>query len=163
MIHVQWYVLEWNIQRGVDPKINIESVFQDIVKSNSYKPYEGIVLTDTFQLYEQDRDMIADLLPDNSKRRTNQKKRKITIIIGNPPYSIGQASENDNAAKNWLQLTCSTNSLWAKSIWQSVFWVNTNNSDIPCGVDKCEDSNTGHWRPDWTPHLTGQKIKSDTI
>ena len=78
--------------------INIESVFQDVVKSNSYKPYEGIVLTDTFQLYEQDRDMIADLLPDNSKRRTNQKKRKITAIIGNPPYSIGQASENDNAA-----------------------------------------------------------------
>ena len=31
--------------------INIESVFQDVVKSNSYKPYEGIVLTDTFQLY----------------------------------------------------------------------------------------------------------------
>jgi predicted helicase len=53
-------------------------------------------LTDTFQLYEQERDMIADLLPDNSKKEQT-KKREIKIIIGNPPYSIGQKSENDNA------------------------------------------------------------------
>ena len=56
-----------------------------------------MVLTDTFQLYEQDRDMIANLLPDNSLRRTNQKNQNITVIIGNPPYSSGQRSENDDA------------------------------------------------------------------
>ena len=77
--------------------INIESVFHSLMKSNSYQPFGGTVLTDTFHLYEQDRDMIADLLPDNSKKRTKQKKSKITVIISNPPYSIGQKSENDNA------------------------------------------------------------------
>jgi len=77
--------------------INIEAVYDDLVKDNQYQSFDGMVLTDTFQLYEQDRDMIANLLPDNSERRTNQKKRDITVIIGNPPYSVGQVSENDNA------------------------------------------------------------------
>ncbi len=78
--------------------INIESVYQEIVKENTYQAFNGMVLTDTFQLYEQDRDMIANLLPDNSNKRTKQKKRDIRIIIGNPPYSVGQSSANDNAA-----------------------------------------------------------------
>ena len=78
--------------------INIEAVYDDLVKENQYQSFDGMVLTDTFQLYEQDRDMIANLLPDNSERRTNQKKRNITVVIGNPPYSMGQKSENDDAA-----------------------------------------------------------------
>tara|TARA_X000000950_G_scaffold289061_1_gene409461 strand:+ start:426 stop:5255 length:4830 start_codon:yes stop_codon:yes gene_type:complete len=77
--------------------INIETVYQQIKKGNQYKPFNGMVLTDTFQLYEQERDMIDDLLPDNSLKRTNQKNRKITVILGNPPYSAGQSSANDNA------------------------------------------------------------------
>ena len=63
-----------------------------------YAPFDGIVLTDTFQLYEQDKDMIADLLPDNSERRTAQKERDIRVIVGNPPYSSGQRNANDDAA-----------------------------------------------------------------
>ena len=78
--------------------INIEAVYDDLVKENQYQSFDGMVLTDTFQLYEQDRDMIANLLPDNSERRTKQKTRDITVIIGNPPYSAGQSSANDNAA-----------------------------------------------------------------
>lgn len=84
--------------------INIEAVYHDIAKENAsgaevpYAPFDGIVLTDTFQLYEQDKDMIADLLPDNSERRTAQKERDIRVIVGNPPYSAGQKSANDNAA-----------------------------------------------------------------
>ncbi|MDA8942316.1 DEAD/DEAH box helicase family protein [Alphaproteobacteria bacterium] len=78
--------------------INIEAVYDDLVKDNQYQSFDGMVLTDTFQLYEQDRDMIANLLPDNSERRTKQKQRDITIVIGNPPYSAGQSSANDNAA-----------------------------------------------------------------
>ena len=77
--------------------INIETVYQEIVKENQYQNFKGLVLTDTFQLYEQERDMIADLLPDNSQKRTKQKKLKITAILGNPPYSVGQKSENDDA------------------------------------------------------------------
>jgi predicted helicase len=78
--------------------INIESVYQDLVKENRYQPFNGMVLTDTFQLFEQEHDMIADLLPDNSNRRTAQKKRKIMVVISNPPYSVGQKSANENAA-----------------------------------------------------------------
>lgn len=77
--------------------INIESVYQEIVKENKYQKFDGIVLTDTFQLYEQERDMVADLLPDNSNKRKNQKNKPITVIIGNPPYSARQNSANDDA------------------------------------------------------------------
>ena len=78
--------------------INVESVYQDLTADHQYRPFNGIVLTDTFQLYEEDRDMIANLLPDNSQRRKNQRKRKINVIVGNPPYSAGQKSANDDAA-----------------------------------------------------------------
>ena len=78
--------------------INIEAVYDGIVKEDEYQSFEGMVLTDTFQLYEQERDMIADLLPDNSERRTRQKEKDITVVIGNPPYSVGQSSPTDNAA-----------------------------------------------------------------
>jgi predicted helicase len=78
--------------------INIESVYQDLVKENHYQSFNGMVLTDTFQLYEQERDMIANLLPDNSNRRTTQKESKIKVVISNPPYSVGQSSANDDAA-----------------------------------------------------------------
>ena len=78
--------------------INAESVYQDLTTDHQYRPFNGIVLTDTFQLYEEDRDMIANLLPDNSERRKNQKRRKINVIFGNPPYSARQANANDNAA-----------------------------------------------------------------
>ena len=80
--------------------INIESVYSDLVSEDSYTSFKGIVLTDTFQMYEQERDMIANLLPDNSKRRTNQKNKKFSVIFGNPPYSVGQKSSNDDAKNN---------------------------------------------------------------
>ena len=78
--------------------INIEAVYQDLVQENQYQPFTGIVLTDTFQLYEESTDLVANLLPDNYDRRKNQKSKNITIIVGNPPYSAGQSSANDNAA-----------------------------------------------------------------
>lgn len=76
--------------------INIEAVYHSIV-GGEYQPFEGICLTDTFQLYEKD-DLVSELLVDNSARRTRQKALDIRVIIGNPPYSAGQASENDNNA-----------------------------------------------------------------
>ncbi len=54
--------------------INIESTYHDIVRSKNYVQFNGSVLTDTFQLYEQNKDVIADLLPDNSRKRKRQKK-----------------------------------------------------------------------------------------
>ena len=60
-------------------------------------PFEGICLTDTFQMYEG-KDELALYMPDNSERRTRQKELDIRVIVGNPPYSSGQNSANDNNA-----------------------------------------------------------------
>ncbi|MBT9159735.1 MAG: hypothetical protein DDT26_00998 [Dehalococcoidia bacterium] len=76
--------------------INIEAAYHGVA-GGDYVPFEGICLTDTFQLYEQERDLINDLMADNSNRRTRQKELDIRVIVGNPPYSVGQKSENDNA------------------------------------------------------------------
>lgn len=75
--------------------INIEAVYHAI-SGGDYKPFEGICLTDTFQLYEKD-DLVSSLLADNSTRRKKQRALNINVVIGNPPYSAGQRSENDNA------------------------------------------------------------------
>lgn len=80
--------------------INIESVYHDIM-GGDYKPFNGICLTDTFALYEKEseqQEFAYQVLVDNNKRRKRQKKLDIRVIIGNPPYSIGQKSENDNNA-----------------------------------------------------------------
>jgi predicted helicase len=74
--------------------INIEAVYHSLV-GGQYQPFEGICLTDTFQMYEKE-DLVDALLVDNSARRKRQKKLDIRVIFGNPPYSIGQKSENDN-------------------------------------------------------------------
>ena len=82
--------------------INIEATYHALLKEEEeiagaqYQPFEGICLTDTFQLYEKD-DLISELLTNNSDRRNRQKALDIRVIMGNPPYSIGQKNENDNA------------------------------------------------------------------
>lgn len=101
--------------------VNIETVYHELaygsLSANApYDPFEGILLTDTFQMYEQERDMIANLLPDNSERRTKQKALDIRVIIGNPPYSIGQTSANENAANiSYAQLDAAIRDSYAES------------------------------------------------
>lgn len=78
--------------------VNIESVFHDVVKREHYLPYDGICLTDTFQLNESgDNDIFSQLFPENSERLKKQKKAPVRVVIGNPPYSMGQKSANDDA------------------------------------------------------------------
>ena len=83
--------------------INIEAVYHDVMGPETlYTLFNGMVLTDTFQLHEQEHDLEAkaseELESNNSERRTRQKKLDIQVIMGNPPYSAGQKSANDNAA-----------------------------------------------------------------
>lgn len=73
--------------------VNIEAVYHSLV-GGEYQPFEGICLTDTFQLYEKD-DLVSELLADNSDRRNRQKNLDIRVIMGNPPYSVGQKNGND--------------------------------------------------------------------
>ena len=78
--------------------VNIESVFHEIMKPEHYENYDGICLTDTFQLNEHgDNDIFSQLFPENSERLQKQKDAPVRVIIGNPPYSVGQKTGNDNA------------------------------------------------------------------
>lgn len=79
--------------------INIENTFHDLMKSDDYTSFEGICLTDTFQLGEgnQEEELFTSVFPKNSTRVIDQKNTPIRVIIGNPPYSVGQRSANDNA------------------------------------------------------------------
>lgn len=76
--------------------INIEAVYHSIM-GGEYQPFNGICLTDTFQLHEKE-DLVSQMLVANSNRRKKQKELDIRVIMGNPPYSAGQTSANDNNA-----------------------------------------------------------------
>jgi predicted helicase len=93
--------------------INIEQVYHNIM-GGDYAPFEGICLTDTFALYEKD-DLISEVMADNSTRRRKQKKLDIRVIVGNPPYSAGQTSANDNNANiGYPTLDASITNTYAK-------------------------------------------------
>ncbi len=79
--------------------VNIENAFHDALEQKDYMPFDGICLTDTFQLGETDESdkLFKDMFPQNSARVAKQKKAPLRVIMGNPPYSIGQKSANDNA------------------------------------------------------------------
>ncbi|WP_244997121.1 DEAD/DEAH box helicase [Pseudomonas viridiflava] len=77
--------------------INIEAAYHGEV-FDEYTPFEGICLTDTFQMYEKD-DLVDTLLEDNSARRKRQKDLDIRVIVGNPPYSIGQKEESEDTKR----------------------------------------------------------------
>ncbi|MDB6209787.1 DEAD/DEAH box helicase [Streptococcus oralis] len=76
--------------------INIEAVFDEINGDEPYTPFEGIVLTDTFESTETEDTLDDSFFGTNDKRLKRQQEKPITAIIGNPPYSIGQNSQNDN-------------------------------------------------------------------
>ncbi|MBO4779806.1 MAG: N-6 DNA methylase, partial [Selenomonadaceae bacterium] len=92
--------------------VNIENAFYEVnrllgqeVNSNdttnnliTYLPFNGICFTDTFELYERGQgDLpINGVMKENSARVNLQKQTRIEVIIGNPPYSVGQKSANDN-------------------------------------------------------------------
>ena len=81
--------------------VNIETTYQDLVSGGldekaAYQPFPGLILTDTFQSYEEgDHDDLA-VFPQNNERINRQRSLPITVILGNPPYSSGQVSANDN-------------------------------------------------------------------
>jgi predicted helicase len=94
--------------------INIENAYHDATidpndgaGTMNYTPFDGIVLTDTFQLGEREASdlsdikikglVTSDMFPKNSERVENQKSSPIKVVWGNPPYSVGQKSANDNA------------------------------------------------------------------
>ncbi len=72
--------------------MNIEHEFYEA--TGDYQPFEGICLVDTFELAE-DRQLPLFAL-DNTRRVEEQRKTPMFVVIGNPPYNVGQINENDN-------------------------------------------------------------------
>ena len=88
--------------------VNIETTFHDVLREQSpeqaaqmgYTEFPGLVLTDTFQSYEDGDEDDLGVFPENNERINRQRQLPITVIIGNPPYSVGQASANDDNAND---------------------------------------------------------------
>lgn len=103
--------------------VNIENAYHDAIGESNYQAFDGICLTDTFQLGESDGSdkLFSEMFPQNSERVARQKEAPLRVIMGNPPYSAGQKSANDNAqnqaydklddriAKTYAALTNATN------------------------------------------------------
>ncbi|WP_019223214.1 DEAD/DEAH box helicase [Bartonella rattaustraliani] len=75
--------------------INIETTYHSVMKGD-YIPFKHIGLADTFQMLEG-KDLLRGIFKANSDYLELQKKLNIKVIFGNPPYSVGQKNENDNA------------------------------------------------------------------
>ena len=77
--------------------IHIEEAFHGRRGPDStYEPFDGIVLTDTFNLHTDRTGFLMTWLPDNSERVERQQKLPIQVIVGNPPWSGKQKSAGDN-------------------------------------------------------------------
>lgn len=78
--------------------VNIENSFNELFKGGIFIPFNGICLTDTFQLGETDEseELFSSIFPQNSERVIAQKKAPLRIIIGNPPYSAAAKIADTN-------------------------------------------------------------------
>ena len=72
--------------------LNIEQEFYQ--RTGTYLPFEGIALADTFELLEQQQKEL--FTRENTERVERQKAADMFVVIGNPPYNVGQINENDN-------------------------------------------------------------------
>ena len=78
--------------------VNIEATYHALAgktADDDYEPFPGIVMADTFQIYEDGDEPDLGVFPANNERITRQLEAPINVIIGNPPYSSGQNSAND--------------------------------------------------------------------
>lgn len=80
--------------------INIETVYGEVAKEHGlgseYVPFNGMVLTDTFQLSESSHHLDLPAFRANSERAERELEQDIRVIVMNPPYSAGQKKANDN-------------------------------------------------------------------
>ncbi len=77
--------------------LNIEHAYFE--KTGEYEPFDGLCFVDTLDLIEYKKDEqveITYLTEKNAERVEREKQARVTVIIGNPPYNVGQLNENDN-------------------------------------------------------------------
>ncbi|GAA1760406.1 DEAD/DEAH box helicase [Nostocoides vanveenii] len=84
--------------------VNIETTYQDLRGElgdpGDYEPFPGLILTDTFQSWEEGDTLDTTVFVQNNARLERLKALDIQVIVGNPPYSSGQDSANDNNAND---------------------------------------------------------------
>ncbi|MGW9402784.1 DEAD/DEAH box helicase [Arthrobacter sp. NPDC055585] len=143
--------------------INIEATVHGLLRDQAtatgadpeavgYEPFDGIVLTDTFQMTEDGDTLDEHVFTTNSDRVIKQNALDIRVIIGNPPYSVGQTSGNDNNAnlkyptldesirRTYVERSTATNknSLYDSYIrairWASNRVLNSENGGVVCYV-----------------------------
>jgi predicted helicase len=72
--------------------LNIEHAYLEL--TGQYEPFDGLCFVDTLDLAEaRQLPMFSEA---NTERVDRERKAQITVIIGNPPYNVGQLNENDN-------------------------------------------------------------------
>lgn len=78
--------------------LNIEFTYKQ--KMQSYAEFENLCFVDTLDNYvnmQKDAEMdIFSVTDENAERIKRQNERKISVIIGNPPYNANQMNENEN-------------------------------------------------------------------
>ena len=74
--------------------MNIEHQFYEM--TGRYKPFEKICLVDTFEQVHEDKPYLPGFIEENAKRSREQNETPMFVIIGNPPYNVGQVNQNDN-------------------------------------------------------------------
>jgi len=74
--------------------LNIEHAYYEA--TGEYEPFEGLCFVDTLDLAEAKQGTFPFMTERNTERVRRQKDAPITVVIGNPPYNVGQLHENDN-------------------------------------------------------------------
>jgi type I restriction-modification system DNA methylase subunit len=72
--------------------LNIEHEY--FARMKEYVPFEGICFADTLELAEGQQ--LPLFVEENTERVQREKDAQIMVVIGNPPYNVGQKSENEN-------------------------------------------------------------------
>jgi predicted helicase len=73
--------------------LNIEHAYYEI--TGTYESFEGLCFVDTLDLSKSTQAHMY-VTEKNAERVERQRKAPITVVIGNPPYNMGQQNENDN-------------------------------------------------------------------
>jgi predicted helicase len=74
--------------------LNIEHAYYEL--TGDYEAFEGLCFVDTLDMAEGAQQQMSFMTAENAARVEREKKAPITVIIGNPPYNVGQLNENDN-------------------------------------------------------------------
>ena len=74
--------------------LNVEHTYREL--SGRYEPFDGLCFVDTLGLMDEPQRALEFMSERNTQRVERQLAAPITVVLGNPPYNVGQLNENDN-------------------------------------------------------------------